>query len=167
MTTSKAYRSAILDPAVARHDLTGALTLVQPNAKPQTDKHFPSVTSLDVLLAYERLLRAMTARSIITQYANDRFAPVAVVPYPQHFLLIGDAYSYRRFNDCLVPELVPQRRQLLRGRLIAPDLSFSDRADLCRCCWLRGPFPDRSKARHSSRNRRPSPPRDKCSCRHR
>jgi hypothetical protein len=60
-----------------------------------------------------------------------------------------------------------RRRRLLRGRLIASDLSFSDRADFCRCCWLRGPFPDRSKARHSSRNRRPSPRRDRRSCRHR
>ena len=46
------------------------------------------------------------------------------VAYPQHFLLNGDAYSYRRFSDCLVPEFVPQRRQSLRGQLIASDLFF-------------------------------------------
>src|ERR1700730_15094107 len=38
MTISKACRSAILNPAVARHGR--ALTLAQPNSKPQTDTHF-------------------------------------------------------------------------------------------------------------------------------
>src|SRR6267154_2324043 len=64
----------------------------------------------------------------------------------ERFLLNGDASPYRQSSDCLGPAFVParsdrvRRRQLLRGRLIASDLSFSDRADFCRCCWLRGPF---------------------------
>jgi IS30 family transposase len=45
---------------------------------------------------------------------------------------------YRQINDCLVLEFVARRRQLLRGRLIASDLSFSDHADFKSLTWDRG-----------------------------
>jgi hypothetical protein len=54
MTISKACRSAILNPPV--DDTARALTVAQPNSKPQTEAIFTflSATSLDVMFAYER-----------------------------------------------------------------------------------------------------------------